>query len=424
MNIWYLNHYANPPDLGTPGRPYALATNLQKLGHNVMIVRATSRGAEQSVQTVDYHQRRLYAGVNYYHIPTRTYQGNGLGRLMNMLDYSYGVRKLAAKIDRQELDRPDVLIPSCVHPLAFPPAHFLAKKYGAKLIYEVRDIWPLSLVELAGVPAMHPLVLWFGWIEKRAYRYADAVVSLLPNALEHMTPLGLDRRKFHFIPNGIDRREWEAPAVPLPAEHEKTIKKIKEQGKLVVMYTGAHGPPNALDQLLDLDRISSTENRPYHIVFIGEGVGKEKMMKRVQDASISFVTFLPKITKPQVISALKLADVCFIAWHKRDIYRFGISPNKLGDYFMSSKPVLNVLDSAVKDIVKISGAGITVEPYNTDQLENALQRFCAMSNEERMAMGENGRRYALENLDWEVLGRKYATLCESLFDKPAIKKNG
>jgi len=228
MNIWYLNHYATPPHLGTPGRPYALATNLQKLGHNVMIVRATSRGGEQSVQPEDYNQCRLYAGVNYYHIPTRTYQGNGLGRLMNMLDYSYGVRKLSAKINTQELDRPDVLIPSCVHPLAFPPAHFLAKKYGAKLIYEVRDIWPLSLVELLGVPSMHPLVLWFGWIEKRAYRYADAVVSLLPNALDHMGQLGLEKWKFHFIPNGIDRREWEAPSVPLPEEHEKTIRKIKE----------------------------------------------------------------------------------------------------------------------------------------------------------------------------------------------------
>lgn len=414
MNIWYLNHYATPPHLGTPGRPYALATNLQKLGHNVMIVRATSRGGEQSVQPVDYNQCRLYAGVNYYHIPTRTYQGNGLGRLMNMLDYSYSVRKLSAKINTQELDRPDVLIPSCVHPLAFPPAHFLAKKYGAKLIYEVRDIWPLSLVALLGVPSMHPLVLWFGWIEKRAYRYADAVVSLLPNALEHMGPLGLERRKFHFIPNGIDRREWVSPSVPLPEEHAKTIQKIKEQGKLLVLYAGAHGPPNALDQILNLAQINDEKNKGYHFVLIGDGIEKQKLVKRVKDSAISFVSFLPKITKAQVVSALALADVCFIAWQKKDIYRFGISPNKLGDYFMSSKPVLNVLDSVVEDIVKKSGAGITIEPYNPNQLENALQRFCAMSNEEKMAMGENGRRYALENLDWEILGRKYAVLCESL----------
>jgi len=358
-----------------------------------------------------------YDGIDYYHIPTRIYQGNGLGRLMNMLDYSRGVRKLAAKIDKKELIKPDVLIPSCVHPLAFPPALFLSRKYNAKLIYEVRDIWPLSLVELLGVPSYHPLVLWFGQIERKAYREADAVVALMPNAFEHMGPLGLDRQKFHFIPNGIDRQEWIAPSVPLPEEHEKTIRKIKDEGKLVVLYTGAHGPPNALDQVLDLSQINTGKSKPYHFVFIGDGIAKDILMRRVKEEGISFVSFLPRTTKAQVISALALADVCFIGWQKKDIYKYGTSPNKLGDYFMSAKPVLNALYSAGRtnnDYVAQANAGISVEPYNTQEIENALQRFCAMPPDERRHMGENGRRYALQNLDWEILSRRYASLCESL----------
>lgn len=417
MNIWYLNHYAMPPDFGTPGRPYALATSLQKLGHNVMIVCATSCGDHQSAKPDDYYKCKLYSDVNYYHIPTRTYQGNGLGRLMNMLDYSCGVRKLASKIENQELKRPDILIPSCVHPLSFSPAQFLARKYNAKLVYEVRDIWPLSLVNLLGVPSYHPLVLWFGYIEKKAYREADAVVALMPNAFEHMGPLGLDRRNFHFIPNGIVRQEWSAPRVALPEEHEKTICKIKNEGKLVVLYTGAHGPPNALDQILNLALINEAKPKPYHFVFIGEGIEKDNLMGRVREERISFVSFLPKISKAQVISALTLADVCFVASQKNDIYKYGTSPNKLGDYFMMSKPVLSALYSAGimgNDYVALAQAGISVEPYNTLQLENALQRFCAMTPDERQEMGENGRRFALENLDWEILGRRYAKLCESL----------
>jgi len=333
-----------------------------------------------------------------------------------MIDFSWCVRSLSKKIECKELPKPDVLIPSCVHPLVFPPANWLAKKYHAKLIYEVRDIWPLSLVEISGISSIHPIVLWFQWIEKKAYRQAHAVVSLLPNALEHMEPLGLDKRKFNYIPNGVDRREWEAPSVPLPAEHEKTIRKIKEQGKLVVLYTGAHGPPNALDQILDLAKISVNKDMPYNFVLIGDGVEKEKLMHRVDNEGISFVTFLPKITKQQVISALDLADICFVSSTKNKIYRFGTSSNKLGDYFMSAKPVLNALDTVGNDPVRDSDAGITVEPYNTMQLENALQCFLNMPEKERKVMGENGRRYALENLDWEILGQKYATLCESLIN--------
>jgi len=418
MNIWYLNHYANTPSIGIPGRPYALATNLQKWGHNVLIIRASYYHGIQPTPVDAYDRQMKYDGIDYYHIPTRIYQGNGLGRLMNMLDYSRGVRKLAEKIDKKELIKPDVLIPSCVHPLTFPPALFLARKYKAKLIYEVRDIWPLSLVELLGVPSYHPLVLWFGQIEKKAYHEADAVVSLVPNAFEHMGPLGLDKRKFNFIPNGIDRQEWMGCPATLPSGHEKTIRKIKEEGKLTVLYTGAHGPPNALDQILDLAKINGGDKpRPYHFVFIGDGIAKDILMRRVKDEGISFVSFLPKITKAQVISVLALADVCFVASQKKDIYKYGTSPNKLGDYFMSAKPVLNALYSAGRinnDYVAQANAGISVESYNTREIENALQRFCAMTSDERRHMGENGRRYALENLDWEILGRRYALLCESL----------
>ena len=415
MNIWYINHYATPPTFGLSGRPYSLATNLEKLGHKVTVICATYHHLRQhSAPLSDQDNCRNYDGVDYYHLPARPYKGNGLGRLLNMLDFSRAIKKLSQKIERKELPRPDVLIPSCVHPLVFPPAYKLAGKYNAKLIYEVRDIWPLSLVELANVSSVHPLVLWFKWIERRAYRQSDAVVSLLSNALEHMVPLGLDKRKFHYIPNGINREEWDAPSVTLPDEHQRVFQRLKEQEKLIVTYTGAHGPPNALDQILDLVKSNKDKNKPYHFVLIGEGIEKEKLVKRVRDEAISFVTFLPKISKQQVITALKLADVCFVAWEKKKIYKFGISPNKLGDYFISAKPVLHPFDIASNDPVQMAGAGISVEPYNTMELEDALQRFCAMTQAERNAMGMNGRRYALENLDWEILGKRYAEICESL----------
>ncbi|OPY85088.1 MAG: putative glycosyl transferase [Syntrophorhabdus sp. PtaU1.Bin153] len=417
MNIWYLNHYATPPPYGVSGRPYSLAINLERLSHKVTVICASFHHLRQQAAPPDDHYYcHNYDGVHYYHLPVRHYRGNGLGRMMNMLDFSKEIKQLFRKIDCGELARPDIMIPSCVHPLVFPPAYWLAKKYDAKLIYEVRDIWPLSLVELSGVSSMHPVVLWFQWIEKRAYRHANAVVSLLPNALQHMVSLGLDERKFYFIPNGINRKEWESPLVTLPEEHQKVFQQLKDQGKLIVLYAGAHGPPNALDQVLDLARLGKGQDRPYHFVLIGEGVEKEKLMQRVKEGSITFVTFLPRISKQQVISALNLADVCFIGWQKKMIYKFGTSPNKLCDYFMSAKPVLNALDATDNDPVRKARAGIIVEPYNALSLEDALQRFCAMSEEERKEMGENGQRYAMKNLDWEVLGKQYVAICESLHD--------
>ena len=414
MNIWYINHFATPPGSGLPGRPHSFAVNLEKLGHKVTVICAMWHHLRQQPASLnDQYNCRNYDGVDYYHLPARPYKGNGLGRLLNMLDFSRAIKKLSQRIDRKELPQPDILIPSCVHPLVFPPAYKLARKYNAKLIYEVRDIWPLSLVELANVSSIHPVVLWFKRIERRAYRQADAVVSLLPNALEHMAPLGLDNRKFHYIPNGINREEWDAPSVSLPEEHQGVFQQLKEQEKLIVVYTGAHGTPNTLDQILDLAKLNQNKNKPYHFVLIGEGIEKGKLVKRAREESVSFVTFLPRILKQQAITALKLADVCFVSLKSVPVFRFGVSPNKLGDYLMAGKPIIYAI-KAGNDPVQEAGAGISVEPYNTCELEDALQRFCAMTQAERNAMGMNGHRYALENLDWEILGRRYAEICESL----------
>lgn len=414
MNIWYIHHYSRLPLYGTPGRPYKLAISLNKLGHKVMVLCATNHHLCQAPALMKLpYTLRNYNGVDYYYLPARAYYGNGMARLLNMLDFARSIGALSQKIDNKELQKPDILIPSCPHPFVFPSAYKLAKKYNAKIIYEVRDIWPLSLIELLDISSIHPFVLWLKWIEKQAYCKSDAIVSLLPNALEHMAPLGLDERKFHYIPNGINTLEQNELPEQLPHNHLKVFQWLKEHGKLIVVYAGAHGPPNALDQVLDLAKLDSNKVRPYHFVFIGDGVEKEKLANRVKDEDISFATFLPNLPKRELVIALSLADICFIGWKKKRIYKFGISPNKIGDYFMSAKPVLHAA-SAGNDPVKEAMAGITVEPYNAEELDAALKRFCAMTDKERKAMGERGRKYALEYLDWEVLGKQYSDICESV----------
>ena len=414
MNIWYLNHYASPPGNGLPGRPYALARSMALLGHEVINFCAAEHHL-RSGRAADDELNRIVVrdGVKYFQIPARPYQGNGYSRLMNMLDYSGAIRQLEELVGKGLLAKPDILIPSCVHLFTFSPARVLAKKMGAKLIFEVRDIWPLSLVELAGVSRWHPLILWMDFLERCAYRNCDAVVSLLPEALEHMGPRGLNRDDFHYIPNGINLDEWTGDGDPLPEEHKESFRCLREQGKLIVVYTGAHGPPNALDQIMDLAEINQNRNVPYHFVLIGDGVEREKLIQRSKEENLSFVTFLPRVTKRQAITAIRAADVCFISLKDVPVFRFGVSPNKLGDYLVAGKPVIYAI-KAGNDPVRDAKAGVTVDPYNAAQLDTALQNFTQMSQVERDALGENGRKYALENLDWRVLGQKYADICESL----------
>jgi glycosyltransferase involved in cell wall biosynthesis len=414
MIVWYLNHYATPPQYGVPGRPFNLARYFMDSGHAFINFCASFhhlRNKPAGPEDID--QIKLFNDVPYYHIKTIKYRGNGIFRIINMLGYTLEIKRLERKIVAGELSKPDIVIPSCVHIFSYLAASYLKDRIDIKLIYEVRDIWALSLIELTGRSPFNPYIIWMKRIKRTAYRQADAVVSLLCNALAHMHPLGLDPERFHYIPNGVNQEEWRTNSVSIPEPHRNIFDWCRKKNKMIVIYTGAHGPPNALDQVFQLKKLVPTGDFPYHFIFIGEGVIKEKLMKTASGEEINFVSFLPRVSKEATRACIEMADICFMPLRESNVFRFGVSPNKLGDYFMSGKPVLYAAKTG-NDPVKESGAGISVAPYHPDQLEKALRKFATMSSDEKYEMGQKGKQFAIQNLEWSVLGKRYLDVCQDL----------
>ena len=197
MNILYLNHYAGSPALGMEYRPYYLAREWVRAGHRVQIVAADfshvrARQPSAGDQTID--------GIAYRWLPTPRYQGNGGGRVWNIWRF---LAQVWAMTDRLVADlRPDTVIASSTYPMDIWVARRLARQSGARLVYEVHDLWPLSPIELSGMSPRHPFAMVCQRAEDTAYRDADVVVSMLPCVHEHMASRGLDLRKLRIVPNG------------------------------------------------------------------------------------------------------------------------------------------------------------------------------------------------------------------------------
>ncbi|MDC7708932.1 glycosyltransferase family 4 protein [Vogesella indigofera] len=404
MRILYINHYAGSPRHGMEFRPYYLAREWGKAGHEVHIVAADYSHLRQHnpMLAANYADEDI-DGIRYTWCKTPKYEGNGLKRVINIFRFLGRVMGLSRRYLKEW--RPDVVIASSTYPLDTVPAAFIAGKTGAKLVYEVHDLWPLTPVEVGGMSPKHPFIRLLQWAEDFGYRKADTVVSMLPCAKDYMTEHGMAPEKYVVIPNGVDVAEWQGASEPLPAEHRMRLAELKADKRFIVGYAGGHGLANALDFLLQAASLLPAD-AGLHIVLVGDGPDKAALVSQAQQLGLGNVSFLPAIPKRAVPAFLAECDALYIGWRKLPIYRFGINPNKLFDYLMAAKPVLHSVEAG-NDMVLDAGAGISVAAEDPAAIADGLRRMAALTPNQRGRMGAAGKAYVLAKHDYAVLAKRF-----------------
>ncbi len=396
--IWIVNHYAGSRVHGMEYRHYYLAQHFLRMGLRPAIICASfhhllTKLPEEKYTAVD--------GVPYVWIRACRYGQNDFKRVVNMVQFS---SRLALKSPGQ-LPRPDVVIASSPHPFVAVNGHRLARKHGAKFIFEVRDLWPLTLMELGGHSPRHPFVRAMAWAERVGYERCDAAVSLLGGAKEHMVAHGLDERKFVYIPNGIDPQVSQA-VEELPEEHSRVLRRLKEDGKLIVLYSGTHGAANALGNVIQTAALLSEEPR-VHFLLVGQGPEKESLQQ--QATGLRNVTFLPPVARSQVPGLTRAANLGYIGLQKKDLFKHGVSPNKLYEYMAAALPIIFAIDTTHDEVAEAQ-CGFSIPAEDPPALADVLRRIVRIPGDQLAAMGERGRQYVQCTHTYEVLAQQYARL--------------
>ena len=406
MNILLVNHYAGSPRDGMEYRPYYLAREWVRAGHRVQIVAAAFSHVRSrqpalpalGTQPLD----EVIDGIAYRWLPAPAYQGNGVGRVKNIWAF---LRRLWLEAPALAASfAPDVVIASSTYPMDVWVARRIARLARARLVYEVHDLWPASLIELAGMPRRHPFALLCQKAENDAYRDADVVVSMLPKVAQHMAAHGLALHKLHIVPNGIALDEWVEPAPALAPEVAARLAALKAGGAAVVGYAGSHGLPNALDVLLDAAALLG--ERPIAFVLVGDGHEKARLAQRVRDERLANVVMLAPIAKAQIPALLGCFDIAYIGWQRVPIYRYGIAPNKLMDYMMAGCAVLHSVEAG-NDPVAEAGCGLTVAPESAAAVAEGLLALLARTPDERAALGARGQAYVSAHHSYRVLAQRF-----------------
>ncbi len=403
MRIWYIHPSAGGPGVGRYWRAYYFAKHWAKSGHQCMVISASYHHLLEpdSPRRVDEHKD----GVHYAFVPTVRYSGNGIGRKLSMLLFSLLLAPYCL-FRALKQGRPDAIIYSSPHPFGYVSAWLAAKLLRAKILFEVRDIWPLSLVELADMSPDSRVVKVTGWIEQFAYRKSDKVVSLLPCAKDHMVGKGLAPEKFVWIPNGVGGVELDSDEAITIAPLEQHVIDLRRQGNFVVIYAGALGEPNAIHTVLEAFRLLKASHPAIRLLLVGRGVMKSRLMQYAEREALTNVEFHDQIDKADVMKVLKQASAGYISLNPQPIFRFGISPNKLWDYMMAKLPVIFAC-KAGNNPVEDHQCGLSADPMDPESIADAIKAMSLHSDADRQRMGEAGYEAVLRLYEYKALAARF-----------------
>ncbi|QYR56212.1 glycosyltransferase family 4 protein [Fusobacterium vincentii] len=398
-NIWFINEHDAPPEFEKTRRRYDMCKYLLRLGkYKLHIICGAFLHGTQNKYTYGKNQKKNVNidGIDVHILKGVKYSSN-IKRIFSMLIFM--LRVIFFKFPKD--NKPEIIYASSPHLFAALGALILAKKNKAKYILEIRDLWPETWVQMKIIKKNGIIHKFFLKLEKYLYKKADRIIFLGEN-FNYILSLGIDKNKIYTVSNGVDLEEFDKNMnSPIKLDIEK----------FNITYTGAVGIANNLDELLDLAKLIDNDAIIFNIV--GHGPLKEHLKNRVEKEKILNVKFYEPIDKIFVPSLLKSSDILIVLLLNIDLYKVGMSLNKVFEYLASSRPIL-FYGNTVSDYVARSNSGISVPAGEILKLRDACLKLYNMSTEEREELGRNGRNYVEENFDWRVLANKVDQIIESV----------
>jgi len=399
-NIWLINYYSYPPGTSSWRRHFDLGRLLVKDGYSLNII-GGSFVHDRKKHILDKNEKyriEEYEGVKYHILNGISYSGN-FKRILSMIEFMIKVFFYEKRIK----EKPEVIYCSCPHPFNGLISWYLSKKYKAKFILEIRDLWPETWVEMGAITRKSIIYKIFAWVEKFLYEKADKIITLMPGAYLYIEKLEISKDKIEWISNGVDLEKFDEDS-----EKEPIYKFDKD--KINFLYTGSIGIANALDEIFEVAKLLK-DDEEIVFNFIGEGPLKEKYIKFCEENKLDNIRFYPVVSKDNIPSLLKQADILMTFVKKSNLYKYGISLNKLFEYLASSKPII-FSGNVYNDIIKVADAGISVEAENTEKIMDSVILMKKKSKNERNIFGKNGRVYLEKNFISDVLVKKLKQVIE------------
>lgn len=396
MRIAFLTQYY-PPELGAPqARLSELAAHFTARGHAVDVLTAMPNYPAGKIHPGygGLLRRETVAGARVlrsFIYPTQ--RADFLHRLTNYFSFVVS----SAVVGTAALPRPDYLLVESPPLFLGYAGVWLSRVKGARMIFNVSDLWPESAVSLGMVRRESRAYSLSARLEAWCYRKAWLVTGQSAEILADVSRRFPAVSTYH-LSNGCDTEAFH-PGVARPGV-------FGEGGGAVVLYAGLHGLAQGLDQLLDAAGL--LRGGPARFVLVGEGPVKRDLVAGAGTRGLENVEFRDPVPKTEMPALVASADIVVVPLKK---YIPGAVPSKLYEAMASARPVVLVAEGEAAEILRRADAGIVVRPGDVEGLAAAV-RALAADPALRRRLGENGRRAAVERYDRARIADRFIGLLE------------
>jgi glycosyltransferase involved in cell wall biosynthesis len=404
MRILIISHYF-PPEVGAPqARLSALAADWAAAGDQVTVltgmpnhpdgvVPPAYRGAlRRRERTGGYDVVRTWL----YATPNEGIARKTAGHLSFMAS--------SVLLGGRATGPADIVVVSSPTFFSIGSAWLLARRKRARLVVEVRDLWPAIFVEL-GVLTNRHLVRLLERLELAAYSAADAVVTVTDGFRANITGRGVPADKVHTIRNGVTLSDFPSGIRADPALRARLGAGERD---CLVLYAGTHGISQALPAAADA--AAELTGQPIRVAFVGSGADKPRLERRVAELALANVTLAPGVPHPQMPALLAAADICLVLL--RDVPLFAtFIPSKMFEYLAAGRAVIGAVTGEAAQILREAGA-VVVPPEDSHALATAIAALAADPGR-RAEMARQGRQYVERFFDRGELSRQYRKILDA-----------
>lgn len=392
MNILFHAHEFNIKEGGPcTKRIDSLATYLANNNYNVTIL-TSSHNKKNEITTIDRKYKILYA------YSTSKIKGSTIKRFLNNIifgitSFFYGITKLK---------NIDVVITTSPPPLISIFGYLIAKIKKAKLVYDVRDIWPDVAIEMESFDEKSLYYKVFKFIANFMYKHSDYITTVTPGKVKKIKKYADSNNKVLYIPNGFDDNLINF------AMEKFIIEKYELDKKFTIVYIGNVGLAQNLDALIELAKTSKKQENMQFLIF-GEGAYKNELQSKINELRLKNISLEGKIDYCKVYTILKYSKISFISLKNNKMT--DSIPTKMFDALGIGYPILLLAKGDSCNVLDEVHLGEHAE--NIEELKTKF-KYMIENYEKYTKYKENSMNYIMKRYSRREIAKK--------FEKEVLKK--